>query len=140
MLPFLAALGYDVFDPFVVRMDSTGSNTDTDLKHPDARVEYSIRRNGVPAILIACHAVDDETAVASAKLRVEQCLAQSPALLGTATDGRTWHWAVCERKHGERARWFHRTEATDEQADDIRVAAAYSAQGWDPDDARCGWR
>ena len=133
VLPLLAALGWDVFDPFVVRVDTTGSDTDQDLPHPDTRVDYAVRRSGVPALLIACHGPDEPQGAAAARLRAEQCLAQSPAQLAAATDGRTWEWAVQERGRDTTVRWFHRTEADDPAAEDERVVGAYSRAGWDPD-------
>ena len=97
--PFIAGtLGYDVADPLVVTPDSSGSTNDVNLAHPDARIEYAIRRNGLPVILIAVHHRAADTGEIApedaAAVRLRQCLEQSTAGVGATTDGRRWEWYI----------------------------------------------
>ena len=97
--PFLQrVLGVDVFDPFALVPDSTGSTTTANLKHPDARVEYAVRRGGTPVLLVAVFARGDRDGRNEALERLSKCLEQSQARLGAITDGRTWEWiaGLCE--------------------------------------------
>lgn len=99
--PFLQrVLGVDVFDPFALVPDSTGSTAKTSLKHPDARVEYAVRRGGAPVLLVAVFARRDRDGRNEALDRLSKCLEQSQARLGAITDGRTWEWIGDLREAG----------------------------------------
>ena len=99
--PFLQrVLGVDVFDPFALVPDSTGSTTTANLKHPDARVEYAVRRRGAPVLLVAVFARSDRDGRNEALDRLSKCLERSQARLGAITDGRTWEWIGDLREAG----------------------------------------
>ena len=128
--PFIhRTLGYDIFDPAAVMPESTGATTDTGLKHPDARVEFAIRRAGIPRLLIAVHAPEEDAA--EARRRLDQCLEQSVATLGAVTDGRRWRWIA--ENAGAGAVVYRETDMAAVDDADRELFALLSNAGWDPD-------
>ena len=130
--PFiLHTLGYDVFDPLTTMPDTTGATYDANLLHPDARVDYAIRRNGLPALLIAVHGPSPkygDRIDQIAQTRLAQCLSQSTAELGAITDGRRWTWYAKLPNTGTVA--FHRTDLVQPTAEDIGIIEAITRTGW----------
>ena len=128
--PFVhRTLGYDIFDPAAVMPESTGATSDTGLKHPDARVEFAVRRAGVPRLLIAVHAPGEDAA--EARRRLDQCLEQSAATLGAVTDGRRWRWIA--ENAGAGAVVYRETDMAAVDDADRELFALLSSAGWDPD-------
>ena len=129
------ALGYDVFDPLSVTADSTGSTTDMELPHPDARVEYAVRRAGVPEILITVwHPGEGADAEENAHRRLTQCLAQSPANVGATTNGMAWRWWTTTRE-GEVFEVFGWNTAA-ATAEEGATRDLVSRTGWNPSELR----
>ena len=130
--PFLLhTLGYDVFDPMTTMPDTTGATYDAELLHPDARVDYAIRRNGLPALLIAVHGPSTDLPDRidkDAQVRLAQCMEQSTAEIGAITDGRRWTWHAKLQNTGTVA--FHRTDLVHPTAEDIGIIEAISQTGW----------
>ena len=128
--PFIhRTLGYDIFDPTAVMPDSSGATSDTDLKHPAARVEFAVRRGGVPRLLVAVHGPDE--AAGDARRRLEQCLEQSAATLGAVTDGRRWQWIA--ENAGAGTVTYRETDMAAVEKADHELFALLGNAGWDPD-------
>lgn len=87
VMPFLAALGYDVFDPTEITPEFTA---DMGIKKGE-KVDYAIMRDGKPIILIECKK-------AGASLNNEQAsqlfryFVSVPARVGILTDGITYRF------------------------------------------------
>ena len=128
--PFIqGALGYDIFDPLAVTPDTTGATGNADLRYPQARVEYSIRRNGVPRLLIAVYLERRDRDEAGDRLR--QCLKQSPACVGAVTDGRHWTWLAMV---DDGTAVVHReTDLSAIEPADERIIRQLSETGWNLD-------
>ena len=137
VLPFIDRLGYDVLDPSIVTPGSTGSTTDV-VKDNQIRIDFSVRRRGVPALLVATYgagrtdAGGDAAALSDARRRVEHCLGQSSAALGAATNGRSWDWAAKtgEGRAGE-VRWYARTDVRTPNAEDELIVTCLSNETFD---------
>ena len=128
--PFIhRTLGYDIFDPAAVMPESTGVMSDTGLKHPGARVEFAVRRAGVPRLLVAVHAPEENAD--KARRRLEQCLEQSAATLGVVTDGRRWRWIA--ENAGAGSVVYRETDMAAVDDADRELFALLSSGGWDPE-------
>ena len=85
VLPFIQALGYDIFDPFEVVPEYTA---DFGLKQGE-KVDYAIVRednDGEPALLIECKKVSDPLDVSKAS-QLSRYFSQTPAHIGILTNG-----------------------------------------------------
>lgn len=60
ILPFLGALGYDVHDPTEVEPEYVADFAKKRSNGPAEKVDYAIRKDGVPVMFIECKAVDCE--------------------------------------------------------------------------------
>jgi predicted type IV restriction endonuclease len=58
ILPFLGALGYDIFDPTEVQPEYIADFAKKRPGGPAEKVDYAIRLNGVPAMFFECKAAD----------------------------------------------------------------------------------
>ncbi len=82
VMPFIAALGYDVFDPREVTPELTA---DVGVKKGE-KVDYAILRNGVPIMIFECKACTvalDETHVS----QLFRYFTVTPARIGILTNG-----------------------------------------------------
>ena len=122
-------LGYDIFDPVTVTPDSSGAVGNASLKHPDARVEFAVRRHAIPRLLIAVY--HDEENRTTATERLQKCLDQSPARIGAVTDGRCWDWHT--RLDDQTVVRYHRTDITRITEPDRALFRAMSNDNWDTD-------
>ena len=85
VLPFIQALGYDIFDPMEVVPEYTA---DFGLKQGE-KVDYAIVRednDGEPAMLIECKKVSDPLDVSKAS-QLSRYFSQTPAHIGILTNG-----------------------------------------------------
>ncbi len=82
VLPFIQALGYDVFDPTEVVPEFTA---DYGLRHGE-KVDYAIMRDGEPAILFECKKVSDPLDATRAA-QLARYFHQTPARIAILTDG-----------------------------------------------------
>ncbi|MDY7092473.1 MAG: type I restriction endonuclease [Acidobacteriota bacterium] len=87
VLPFIAALGYNVFDPTEVTPELTA---DMGIKKGE-KVDYAILQDGQPVILIECKdcRADLDRAHASQLYRYFHC---TSARVGVLTNGITWRF------------------------------------------------
>ena len=82
VLPFIQALGYDVFNPGEVIPEF---NADYGLKSGE-KVDYAITHSGAPIILIECKKVGDALDVNRAS-QLSRYFTNTPARIGVLTDG-----------------------------------------------------
>ena len=81
VVPFIRALGYDVFNPAEVAPEYTASTGN--LK--DARADYAIMKDGEPFAVLECKALGVPLDVH--KTQLEWYFVNSPARIGILTDG-----------------------------------------------------
>lgn len=60
ILPFLGALGFDVYDPTVVQPEYVADFAKKKSGGPMEKVDYAIHLNGSPAIFVECKAIDTD--------------------------------------------------------------------------------
>ncbi len=82
ILPFIQALGYNVFDPTEVVPEFTA---DYGLKAGE-KVDYAIMRNGEPVMLFECKKIGDSLGVGTAS-QLARYFTNTPAHIGILTDG-----------------------------------------------------
>ena len=85
VLPFIQALGYDIFDPAEVVPEYTA---DFGIKQGE-KVDYAIIReenDGAPAMLIECKKVEDPLDISKAA-QLSRYFGQTPAHIGILTNG-----------------------------------------------------
>ena len=82
VLPFIQALGYDVFNPLEVVPEFVA---DYGLKVGE-KVDYAVMRDGKPAIVIECKRVDDPLDVARAS-QLARYFTHTPAGIAILTNG-----------------------------------------------------
>ena len=82
VLPFIQALGYDVFDPREVVPEFTA---DYGLKNGE-KVDYAVMRDGEPALLFECKKVDDPLDVGRAS-QLARYFHTTKARIAILTDG-----------------------------------------------------
>ncbi len=82
VLPFLQALGYDIFNPSEVVPEYTA---DYGLK-ANEKVDYALIKDGSPVILIECKRIGDPLDVSRAS-QLARYFAMSDAKIGILTDG-----------------------------------------------------
>lgn len=82
VMPFIQALGYDVFDPTVVVPEFTA---DVGIKKGE-KVDYAILRDGDPSILVECKPVGGVLEVEHAS-QLYRYFSVTPARVGILTDG-----------------------------------------------------
>ncbi len=82
VVPFIAALGYDVYDPIEVVPEFT---TDVGIKKGE-KVDYAIFKDGVPIILFECKKVGVNLEKVSAS-QLYRYFSVSKARVGVVTDG-----------------------------------------------------
>ena len=82
VLPFINALGYDIFDPTEVVPEFTA---DFGLRHGE-KVDYAIMRDEKPALLIECKQVSDPLQVSSAS-QLARYFGVTVARIGVLTNG-----------------------------------------------------
>ena len=81
VLPFISALGYDVFDPTDVAPEFTA---DFGLKRGE-KVDYAILSAGEPIIIIECKAQSDSLSIGSSQLA--RYFSHTSVTVGTLTNG-----------------------------------------------------
>ena len=82
VLPFISALGYDIFDPTEVVPEFTA---DFGLRHGE-KVDYAIMREGKPALLIECKNVSDSLQASGAS-QLARYFSVTQARIGLLTNG-----------------------------------------------------
>ncbi len=82
VLPFISALGYDIFDPTEVIPEFTA---DFGLRHGE-KVDYAIMREGKPALLVECKKVSDPLHVSGAS-QLARYFSVTEARIGVLTNG-----------------------------------------------------
>ena len=82
VLPFIQALGYDVFDPREVVPEFTA---DYGLKNGE-KVDYAVMRDGEPVLLFECKKVDDPLDVSRAS-QLARYFHTTKARIAILTDG-----------------------------------------------------
>ena len=82
VLPFIQAIGYDIFDPTEVVPEFTA---DYGVKQGE-KVDYAIVRNGVPAILIECKKISDSLDITRAS-QLSRYFHNTSAHVGILTNG-----------------------------------------------------
>ena len=82
VLPFIQALGYDVFDPGEVVPEYTA---DYGIRSGE-KVDYAIMHDGIPVMLIECKAVTDSLDTERAS-QLSRYFVNTPARIGILTNG-----------------------------------------------------
>lgn len=90
VMPFMRALGYDVFDPF---------ETVAGYRNGDGRADFALLRDGSPSILISVTSTPDDMETARAK-GLAGCLPASGARCAVMTDGALYRFMLDSAEPG----------------------------------------
>ena len=88
VLPFLQALGYNVFDPSEIEPEFTA---DVGIKQGE-KVDYAVMADGDPVILIECKKVSDTLASDSRVSQLYRYFGATPVRIGVLTNGITYRF------------------------------------------------
>ena len=88
VLPFLQALGYNVFDPSEIEPEFTA---DVGIKQGE-KVDYAVMADGDPVILIECKKVSDTLASDNRVSQLYRYFGATPVRIGVLTNGITYRF------------------------------------------------
>ena len=135
VLPFIQALGYDIFNPTEVVPEYTA---DFGLKQGE-KVDYAIFReesNGEPAMLIECKRVSDPLDVSKAS-QLGRYFSQTPTHIGILTNGIVYKFfSDIDAENVMDATPFLVIDITKLDARDISAIDHFAKQSFDIDEAR----
>lgn len=135
VLPFIQALGYDVFNPMEVVPEYTA---DYGLKQGE-KVDYAIFRedsNGEPAMLIECKKATDLLDVSKAS-QLSRYFSQTPAHIGILTNGTVYKFfSDIDAENVMDATPFLVVDITKLESRDTGALDHFAKQSFDIDEAR----
>jgi hypothetical protein len=127
VLPFLAALGYNVSDPMEVTAEW---NADVAVRKGDT-VDHAILREGKPVLLIECRHYAVDLAYASA-LELYRCFSVTEARLGLFTNGvKYWFYTDLEAPNKMDAKPFFEFNLLDVRDNTVEELKKFSKPAFD---------
>ena len=131
-MPFIQALGYDVFDPSEVVPEFTA---DFGLKNGE-KVDYAVMRDGEPALLFECKKVNDSLDVTRAS-QLARYFNTTKARIAILTDGIVYKFfSDLDAENTMDATPFLEIDVTKTQSRDLNSLQYFSKQHFDVIEAR----
>ena len=132
VLPFIQALGYDVFNPTEVTPEFTA---DYGVRNSE-KVDYAIMRDGDPAILIECKKVGDPLDVERAS-QLARYFVHTPARIAVLTDGIVYKFfSDLDQENTMDLAPFLVVDITKVNVQDIPALGYFTKHSFDLDEAR----
>lgn len=132
VLPFLQALGYDVFDATEVVPEFVA---DYGIRSGE-RVDYAIMRDGAPVMLVECKKVGDSLDVARAS-QLARYFAMTQARIGVLTDGVIYQFfSDLDADNTMDSTPFLRVDVTNTSDRDLEALGNFTRDAFNLDDAR----